>query len=115
MSQKNLELARDVFDAVAQQDLSRLIELTHPEVEWQSFFALGEEGGAYRGHSGIERYVSDLKDAWEIVHPEIESGVSVGSVVLVVGRVRYRGRGPPDCEAGRSQARIGVNNRIQVC
>jgi uncharacterized protein len=93
MSRQNLELAREVFDAVARQDLSRLIELTDPDVQWQSFFALGEEGGVYRGHDGIERYVRDLKDAWETVQPEIQDGVGVGAVVVAVGRIHYRGRG----------------------
>jgi ketosteroid isomerase-like protein len=93
MSQENLELAREVFDAVARQDLSRLIELTDPEVEWQSFFALGEQGGVYRGHHGIERYIGDLVDAWETVRPEIEDGVGVGAVVVAVGRIHDRGRG----------------------
>jgi ketosteroid isomerase-like protein len=92
MSQENVEIARELFDAVARQNLSRLIELTDPEVEWQSFFALGEEGGVYRGHSGIERYVGDLNDAWEIVHPHIDDSVGVGTVMLIIGRVHYRGR-----------------------
>jgi ketosteroid isomerase-like protein len=93
MSQENVELAREVFDAVTQQNLSRLIDLTDPEVEWQSFFALGEAGGVYRGHSGIQRYVSDINDAWELVHPDIHDGVGVGSVVVLVGQIHYRGRG----------------------
>ena len=52
MSQENLELAREVFDAVARQDLQRLIELTDPEVEWQSFFALWPSGRAAAARSG---------------------------------------------------------------
>jgi ketosteroid isomerase-like protein len=93
MSQENIELARQVFEAVAQRDSSRLIELTEPEVEWRSFFAVGEEGGVYRGHTGIQRYVKDLDDAWELIHPDIEQGIGLGSVVLLVGQVQYRGRG----------------------
>jgi ketosteroid isomerase-like protein len=93
MSQENVEIARQLFSAVAQRDFGRLLDLTDPEVEWHSFFALGEEGGVYRGHSGLRRYVSDLNDAWEVVRPEIDGGVGAGEVVLLVGRVEYRGRG----------------------
>jgi ketosteroid isomerase-like protein len=89
----NVDVARELFDAVRHQDASRLIELTHPDVEWHSFFALGEEGGVYRGHSGIRRYVAELQDTWEVVDPELEDELSVGAVVLLVGRLRYRGRG----------------------
>ena len=93
MSQENVQVAREVFDAVRRQDSTRLIELTDPKVQWQSFFAVGEREGIYRGHSGIRRYVDDLKDAWEAVDPSLEDELSVGAVVVFVGRIRYRGRG----------------------
>ena len=93
MSKENIRVAREVFDAVRRQDSSRLVELTDPEVEWRSFFAVGEKEGVYRGHSGIRRYVADLNDAWEAVDPTLEDGLSVGAVVVLVGRLRYRGRG----------------------
>ena len=89
----NSELVRKVFRGIAEQDLPRLIELTDPEVEWRSFFAIGEADGVYRNHSGIERYVADLTDVWEFVRPEILDGVELGEVVLLVGRIHYRGRG----------------------
>jgi hypothetical protein len=65
MSQGNVELARKVLEGLATQDPDTLIELSHPDVEWHSFFALGE-GGVYRGHEGTRRYMSDLADAWEV-------------------------------------------------
>ena len=91
MSQENVELADEVFDAVTRRDLSRLIELTDPEIEWYSFFALGEEG-VYRGHDRTRQYFSDLDDAWEILRPEVDDTLHVGQVVVLVGRIRYRGK-----------------------
>jgi ketosteroid isomerase-like protein len=92
VSSDNIELAREFLDAVARRDLPRLLALTDPEVEWRSFFALGEEGGVYRGHDAMQQYVSDLSDAWEIVRPEPDDGVAVGDVAVLVGRVHYRGK-----------------------
>jgi ketosteroid isomerase-like protein len=92
MSQENIELADQVFDAVARRDISRLIALTDPEIEWQSFFGLGE-GGVYCGHDGMRQYVSDLNDAWEIIRPEVDDRLEVGEVVVLVGRIHYRGKG----------------------
>ena len=103
MSQENVRVAREVFDAVRRQDWSRLIELTDPEVEWQSFFAVGEKAGVYWGHSGIHRYVDDLKDTWETLDPTLEDELSVGAVVVLVGRIRYRGR----CSGVESQSPAG--------
>jgi ketosteroid isomerase-like protein len=86
MSQENLELASEAVDAVARQDVERLIELTDPEVEWHSVFAQLGEGGVYRGHEGIRRYVRDLSDAWENMRTNVDDVLSVGAVVVLVGR-----------------------------
>jgi ketosteroid isomerase-like protein len=93
MSQENVEVFRDAVAAVASQDLTRLIELTDPEVEWHSFLAQVGEGGVYHGHDGMRRYVKDLSDAWEFLRTDVEDFLAVGAVVLVVGRLRYRGKG----------------------
>jgi ketosteroid isomerase-like protein len=93
MSQEKLALAREVIDAVERRDLSRLIELTDPEVEWRSVFAeIGEEG-LYRGHSGMRRYVGDITDAWEIVRLDVDDELEVGDIAVLVGRIHYRGKG----------------------
>jgi ketosteroid isomerase-like protein len=93
MSQENVELAHQLVDAVAHQDLARLIELTDPEVEWHSFFAQLREGGVYRGHDGIRQYINDLGDTWDLLQPEVLDTLAVGDLVLMVGRLYYRGKG----------------------
>jgi ketosteroid isomerase-like protein len=94
MSQETLERARQVMDALSQGDLDSMIRLADPGVEWHSFFAnLGEEGGVYGGHDGTRQYVSDLRDAWEIVRADIDGVIAVGNVAVLVGRIHYRGRG----------------------
>lgn len=93
MSEENVELAHQLVDAVARQDLARLLELTDPEVEWHSFFAQLREGGVYRGHDGIRQYVRDLDDTWDFLKTEIVDTLAMGDVVLMVGRLRYRGKG----------------------
>ena len=94
MVHENVELAHQVLDALAQRDVSGLIDLTDPEVEWHSFFAevaMGK-GGGYRGHDGIRQYVSDLNDAWAIVRGDVDEGIGVGDIALLVGRIHYRGQ-----------------------
>jgi ketosteroid isomerase-like protein len=93
MSQGNVELAREVMDTLGKRDLSRLIELSDPEVEWHSFFAMGEGGGMYRGHDGTRTYVSDLADVFEIARGEVDDVLAIGDVVILVGRIHYRGKG----------------------
>ncbi len=93
MSQENVALALETVDAVARMDVGRLIELTDPEVEWHSFLAQLGEGGVYRGHDGMREYASDLSDAWDVFSAEIHDSLAVGDVVVLVGQLRYRGKG----------------------
>jgi ketosteroid isomerase-like protein len=92
MSEENVELARKALEAIAARDPSRLIALADPEVEWHSFFALGERG-VYRGHDGTRRYMADLDEAWEVGRPDIDDALAVGDVAVLVGRIHYRGKG----------------------
>ena len=94
MSRENVEqLARQVMDALSRRDVARLIAFADPEVEWHSFFAELGEGGVYRGHDGTRRYLSDLTEAWEIVRADVDDGLGVGDVAVLVGHIHYRGKG----------------------
>ena len=93
MSQENVELAHKVLLALGERDPARLIELSDPAVEWHSFFALGEDGGVYRGHDGARRYMSDITDAWEVGRAEVDDVLEIDDIVVLVGRLRYRGKG----------------------
>jgi ketosteroid isomerase-like protein len=92
MSRETVELARKVQDALGKRDPSDLIALSDPEVEWHSFFAIGE-GGVYRGHDGTRHYVRDLADAWEIGRAEVDDALGIGNVAALVGRIHFRGKG----------------------
>src|SRR3954447_17024822 len=93
MSRDNVKLARAVLATLGERDASRLVDLADPEVEWHSFFAVGEGGGTYRGHDGTRRYMSDLDDAFEIGRADVDDALGVGDVVILVGRIHYRGKG----------------------
>lgn len=92
MSKATLELARQVMGALSSRDLARVIAGADPDVEWHSFFAELGQGGVYRGHAGTRQYLRDLAEACEIVRADIDDGVGVGDVALLVGRIHYRGK-----------------------
>lgn len=92
MSQDTLRRAEKVMEALSRRDLTRLIAFADPEVEWHSFFAELGQGGVYQGHAGTRQYLSDLDDAWEIVRADIDDGVGVGDVAVLVGHIHYRGK-----------------------
>jgi len=92
MSQEKVQRALAVMETLGRRDAEALIALADPEVEWHSFFAVGQEGGVYRGHEGTRQYLSDLRDAWETVRAEIDDALAVGDVAVLVGHIHYRGQ-----------------------
>ncbi len=93
MSRDTLELARRVLALLGDGNYAALVETSDPEVEWHSFFAQLGEGGVYRGHEGMRRYIDDLREAWELVRADIDDALAVGDVAVLVGRIHYRGKG----------------------
>jgi hypothetical protein len=49
-----------------------------------SFVELGQEG-VYQGHDGTRQYLSNLDDAWEIVRADVDDGIGIGEVAILVG------------------------------
>lgn len=92
MTRATLHVALEAMAALGAQDYERMVELSDAQVEWHSFFAHLGEGGVYRGHAGMRHYVADMRDAFEFVRPEIDDSLVMGEFVLLVGRIRFRGR-----------------------
>jgi ketosteroid isomerase-like protein len=83
---------RLVLTAISERDSAVVLQLTHPEVEWRSFFAALFESGEYHGHDALRQYFRDLDDAFDVIRPEVLQLLDLGNVVVGVGRVCYRGR-----------------------
>jgi ketosteroid isomerase-like protein len=92
MSGQTVEAARAAMEALSHRDLATLTALSHDDVEWHSFFAALNEGGAYRGRDGLRQYLTDLTEAFEIVDAQVDDDISLGDVVVLVGRIHYRGK-----------------------
>jgi ketosteroid isomerase-like protein len=89
----NIQRTRQLIDVIARRDLAGLLELTDPEVEWRSFFAIGEGGHEYRGHGALSTYVRDLEETWDLLSPDVDDLLDAGDIVVGIGRIRYRGKG----------------------
>ncbi len=72
MSDSDIDVAREAWAALQADDLNAFLELTDPEIEFNSLVAEAE-GGAFRGHDGVrewwDRVVQSLGglrwDTWE--------------------------------------------------
>jgi len=95
MSQENVEIVCQVYDAVARQDTERVFALYDPEVELdgsQSPYRDLGIGGVYRGHDGLRMFFREYQEPWESIEDDCEELIDAGEHVVSVVHSRARGR-----------------------
>jgi ketosteroid isomerase-like protein len=106
MSQENMEIVRQVYEAVGRRDAAAVLALYDPEVEVT--FSQGTladrigEAGRFSGHEGLRAFDRELRQAFEDFETNYEELVDAGERVISVSRYRATGRrsgieidGPP--------------------
>jgi ketosteroid isomerase-like protein len=92
MAQQNIEIVRRVFEAFNNEDIERIVEFMHPDLEVEIPAELSAEPDTYRGPDGIRRYFRSFGDALEEVRFEPERMWESGQSVVVDLRLTARGR-----------------------
>lgn len=92
MSQENVETVKQLTDAFHRRDIDAFVQLTTADVEWEPVFAAQVEGAVYRGRSGIEAFLRELRETWDEFRPIPEDYRDLGSRVLGLGRLHAQGR-----------------------
>lgn len=87
-----MEVVTASIDAFNRRDLPALLDLIDPGVEWIPLSAV-LDGGAYRGHDGIHRFIADADDDIEHMTVRLEEAFEIGENVVVYGAIAGRGRG----------------------
>ncbi|MDQ3571414.1 MAG: nuclear transport factor 2 family protein [Actinomycetota bacterium] len=97
MSQENLEIVRAVYEALVRRDVSEILALYDPEIEFH--FSRGtildRIGGqqVYRGHVGLREFDSELRDAFTNFETQCEELIDAGERIVSMSRYRGQGRG----------------------
>src|ERR1041384_6947338 len=96
MSQENVEVVRQVFDAVARGDRERVLALYHSDV------ALEAAPGTFtdeiwgpvqqRGHEGLRAVNRELHQAFETLETPCDELIDAGDRVVSASRYLARGR-----------------------
>jgi uncharacterized protein len=94
MPRDKVDVARRVNDAYNRRDVDGLFaELATPDFEWYPAIARAlDGGGSYRGREGIEKFAADTRENWEELQSLPEEFRDLGDRVLVLGRLRGRGK-----------------------
>jgi ketosteroid isomerase-like protein len=93
MARGNVETVQQALVAWERRDSAAIRALLDEEAEFRSAIVGGIEGGIYRGHDDIERYLADLDDSFENWHTEGERCLDLGGgKVLLLYRIVGEGK-----------------------
>jgi ketosteroid isomerase-like protein len=91
MSQRNIELARDLFEQWSARNYEFLTESAHPDVEIFSRFAsLG--GEPFRGPEGVRQWVAEIEQTFGRFQVRTDDFLDLGDQVLVLGGIQLEGK-----------------------
>jgi ketosteroid isomerase-like protein len=71
VSQDNVEIVRAAFDAWNRGDFDAWISAWDDQAEFHPLRAQ-LEGGAYRGHDGLRRFIDEMVEEWDGVRFEVD-------------------------------------------
>lgn len=91
----DVDIVKEIFDAFARRDLSRLDATIADDMEFHAVTAeVAGRDGPYRGHAGMKLYFADVDEIWDEIKLTPTDFEEVGGgVILVTGRVWARGSG----------------------
>ena len=85
-----MSLIRGAYDAINQAEWNWTADHLPPEFELIPTAGSGER---FVGPEGIARWFAELEEAWETIRTDVEEVVDFGERVVVLGRIRNKGRG----------------------
>jgi ketosteroid isomerase-like protein len=93
MSQENVEIVRQAYEAFNLRDLDALAELAEPDwvMDWSR--SIGPQRGVYQGRAGVEAWIGAISEAFESFEIVPLEYVGAGDRIVVPTRVKGRGRG----------------------
>ena len=90
----NADTVRRAFDAFSRRDLSALLTLADPEIQFMPATArVAGRAEPYCGYDGLRTYLADVARVWQELRSEPQEFVEVGDVVVCTGRVYAWGVG----------------------
>ena len=91
MSQENVEVVRDAFEAFGRGDWDALLGSLDSEIEWMT---TGQfvGGQLYRGHAGVRQFLDTLGGEFDEFHAQPENFAEARDVVVADTRVSGIGK-----------------------
>ena len=106
MSQENVEIVRRFFEAWNRREEETQTEAFAPEIEFRTAGLASPVGldAVYCGHAGLRKFTQEFRESWEQLFADPERIVERGEQVVVL--VRLRGKGRDGIEVERPFAHV---------
>jgi ketosteroid isomerase-like protein len=116
MSQENVELVRQTYEAWNRGDLEWLLDHAAADFEFQTVQLFPDLEAVYRGREGFTQFWKTFREAWKSVVTEVERIEPIGDD-RVLALFRFHGRGRDGVDVKREYAQLftvekGVLSRI---
>jgi ketosteroid isomerase-like protein len=96
MSEENVEIVRQLYDAIDRGDTATVLALYDPEIEWhfaRSPFRNFVRHDVYRGRDALRDFVRErYADAWKSITDELEELIDADPHVISIIKTQGRGR-----------------------
>jgi ketosteroid isomerase-like protein len=109
MSQQNVEVVRQGFDAFSRGGIEAALEAFDPEVEIEYGGLLLDADASYRGYAGVRRLV-ELWAESVVLRTEVEEFVDAGDDVVVILHTGMQGKSSGAESDARSGQVLTVHN-----
>ena len=91
MSEENVDLARQLIEALSCRDLAAMTDRFNPEIEWMPVGPASVERAVYRGRDGVSDGFAATWETWEVFRLEEHEARDLGDSVLWLGRAHLTG------------------------
>ncbi len=92
MSEENVEVVREAWDAWLRGDMDSLLTCYDPEVVWDLTHFRDWPDNTYRGHQGVRRFLEEWLEVWDDYEAGVEE-IRTAPDGRVVSLAWQRGRG----------------------
>ena len=92
MSQKNVEIAKRVWEAVERSDTDAIFALFDPDIVWDQSTLPSPTAGIYHGHHGVRQLFQNWLETFETFEMHPETFIDAGQTVVVGIQIGGRGK-----------------------
>jgi len=91
MTEENIEIVRQSYEAFNSRNLDLIGKLLHPDFELDLSNSMGFDRGNYFGERGLGRFFKSYWEAFESISIDVEELIGKGDAIVALIRVRGRG------------------------